>query len=181
MWLCASITGVLIVVLVSVNSCVSFGSERALRIGTQAPEFRLTDFDGNEVVLTEIVAQNKYVLVEFWASWCGPCVAKIPDLKNVYSQYDKGAFEILSIARESTRLDWAEATKIYDLPWVNLAELGEYSGVVGAAHRLSGLPLNYLIATDGTILAKDISVDELETFLLKHVSTLNHDDATPEY
>lgn len=174
-------TGILIIVLVSVPSCVNFGSERSLRIGSQAPEFRLTDFNGNEVVLTEIVAQNKYVLVEFWASWCGPCVAKIPDLKKVYSQYDKGAFEILSIARESTLLEWAEATKIYDLPWVNLAELGEYSGAVGAAYRLSGLPLNYLIATDGTILAKDISVEELEIFLLEHVSSLENDDATPAY
>lgn len=102
----------------------------------------------------------------------------MPDLKSVYSQYEEGVLEIISIAREASHLEWVEATKEYDPPWVYLAELGEYSGAVGAAYRLSGLPLNYLLATDGTILAKDIKVDKLETILREHVSTLEDDEAT---
>ena len=172
-FICASI-----IVVFSVQSCTYFRSDESLRVGTKAPEFRLSDFDGNEVLLRDIVAQNEYVLVEFWASWCGPCVAKIPDLKTVYSKYDDGLLEVISIAREESHSEWSDATTKYDPPWINLAELGEYSGVVGASYGLSGLPLNYLISKDRTIVVKDISVDALDALMLEHVSMQGKDDAT---
>ena len=154
----------------------------SLNIGKQAPEFRLSDFDGNEVLLYDIVAQNEYVLLEFWASWCGPCVAKLPELKTVYSQYDGGLLEVISIAREESHLEWTEATTTHDLPWINLAELGEMSGDVGAAYglRRSGLPLNYLLSKDGIVVAKNISVKELETVMRADVSMLEDDSTRSE-
>ncbi len=164
-WLCVSIVCAASLIVFSVKSCAFVNSDQSLRIGTRAPDFQLTDLDGDEVVLSEIVARTEYVLIEFWASWCGPCVAKIPDLKTVYTQYNNGLLEVISIAREATALDWTKATKKYDLPWINLAELGEYRGEVGEAYGLVGLPLNYLVRQDGTIIAKDISIDTLKTVL----------------
>lgn len=159
-----------VIVFSLLKSCVFVNADQSLRIGTQAPEFRLTDFGGQEVVLSDVLAQTEYVLIEFWASWCGPCVAKIPELKTLYSQCEDGLLEVVSIAREATVLEWTEATTKYDLPWINLAELGEYRGEVGEAYGLVGLPLNYLVRQDGTIIAKDIPVDTLEAVLREHES-----------
>lgn len=177
-FLCTTILCALIIIGVSLQSGVFFRSDESLSIGKQAPAFRSTDFDGSEIVLYDVIAENEYVLLEFWASWCGPCVAKLPELKTLYSQYDKGVLEVISIAREASHLEWTEASAEYDLPWINLAELGETRGDVGDAYGLSGLPQNHLVSKDGTIVANNISVEELATVMRKHVSALADDNAT---
>ena len=137
----------------------------SLRPGSKAPEFALLSFEGAKIELYDIVANQKHVLVEFWASWCGPCIRALPGLKSVYTEYRSEGFEIVSISLDNTHSLWAEATEEHDLPWINLAELKESSNEVASMYGVRSIPNNYLLDHNGCIVQKDVSSVQLMQIL----------------
>ena len=73
--------------------------------------------------LSDILDEKEYVLVDFWASWCGPCIATFPALKDLYASFGKHGFEIVSVSIDDTRENWSYMTEEHELPWINLGEL----------------------------------------------------------
>ena len=137
----------------------------SLHLGTRAPEFALTSFEGTTIELYDVVKEHRHVLVEFWASWCGPCIKALPDLKAVYSKRNSDGFEIVSVSVDRTHEPWAEATEDHELPWINLAELKETSRQVATMYGVSYIPKNYLLDNNGCIVSKDVSSSQLERIL----------------
>ena len=137
----------------------------SLLVGTRAPEFALTSFEGTTVELYEVVKEHRHVLVEFWASWCGPCIKALPELKTVYAKRNSEGFEIVSVSVDRTHEPWAKATERHELPWINLAELKETSRDVAQMYGVSYIPKNYLLDNNGCIVSKDVSSFQLERIL----------------
>lgn len=134
--------------------------------GQKAPEFALPALDGKSHALTDILKKNQVVLVDFWASWCGPCIASFPDLKKLYSTYRELGFEIIGISIDDTFEEWEQATREQDLPWLDIADLGGFKSDTPVAYGVGFIPKSYLIDSKGCILQKNLSVDTLTDELL---------------
>lgn len=129
--------------------------------GTVVPDFKVKDRTGKEVSLSELRQGKKYVLIDFWASWCNPCRKEIPNLKKLYAQYSGKGFEIVSIPIDQKKADWEKALKEEGLTWPNfLDETG-----VAALYKVKFVPTMYLITADGVMVGENLRGEALATKL----------------
>ena len=129
--------------------------QRKIDIGTKILDFEAESLEGATVQLADIREDSKYVLVEFWASWCGPCIVEIPHMKQAYEKYYERGFDIVSFTIDEEREDWEDASIDHQLPWHNLG-MGIEADAAQSYH-VTGVPMNFLVASaDGEILAKNV-------------------------
>ncbi|MYD45011.1 MAG: redoxin domain-containing protein [Gammaproteobacteria bacterium] len=137
----------------------------SLFVGTKAPEFALTSFKGSEVELYDVIENHQYVLLEFWASWCGPCIKALPGLKGMYAKRNSDQFEIVSVSIDRSRTMWEAASEKHEIPWINLVESDASNTKVSSTYGVDYVPKNYLLDSNGCIVQKDITAAQLERFL----------------
>ena len=137
---------------------------RRIAIGTDIIDFTAETLEGDSVRLADIRAGSEVVLVEFWASWCGPCRTEIPHMKQAYEEHKPKGFEIVSFTIDNNREDWELASEEEDLPWPNLG-MGE-EAEAATAYSVTGVPQNYLVdSSTGEILATNLRGHHLDVKL----------------
>ena len=130
-------------------------------VGAGIRDFVAQTLDGESVGLADIRAESKFVLLEFWASWCGPCRVEIPHMKEAYDRYQDEGFEIVSFTIDDDREDWEIASEEEQLPWPNLG-MGQ-DAAAPVAYNVTGVPKNYLVeSSTGEIVAKDLRGHHLD-------------------
>jgi peroxiredoxin len=140
-----------------------------LKIGDHAVDFSLPDIKGNLITLSSYM--NKYVLLEFWASWCGPCRQENPNLLEMYRKYQNDGFDILGVSIDELKSSWESTITSDTLLWTTVCDLKGNLGEVPITYRVYGIPTNYLISPQGTII--DINLrgnalnDRLQTIFKK--------------
>ena len=132
-------------------------------IGNPAPEFSANDADGNPVTLTSF--KGGYVLLDFWASWCGPCRLENPGLVKVYNHYKKKGFDIFGVSLDDNKTDWQKAIKKDKLDWTQVSDLKGWEAGAASLYGIKAIPMNYLIDKKGIILAEGLRAEELENKL----------------
>lgn len=134
---------------------------KVLAIGQKAPNFTQTDVNGKSVSLSDY--KGKYVLLDFWASWCAPCRAENPWVKHMYERYKDRNFTVLGISLDNTgqREAWLKAIADDGLSWTNLSDLKGGENEVAKQYLVQTIPTNFLIAPDGKIIAKNLRGNEL--------------------
>ena len=138
----------------------------AIRIGTVIKDFTAENLAGDEFHLQDVLKKNKYVLVEFWASWCGPCRAEIPHMKKAYENFNKKGFEIVSFTLDDDRDAWEDASEEEEIPWIDTGDLLAMTSPVVKMYGVTGVPANYLVeGATGKIVAKDLRQDALDNKL----------------
>ena len=133
------------------------------KIGDKYVDFSLKDAEGNDFKLSDINA--KYTLVEFWASWCGPCRKFSPELVNEYKKYKDQDFEIVSISLDEHKESWIKAIKRDSLSWTNVADLKGFKSNVTLIYNVKAIPSNFLMDEEGIIVEKNLRGDKLKNKL----------------
>ena len=139
---------------------VRLEAAKRTRIGQKALDFTQTDTAGIPVSLSSM--KGKYVLVDFWASWCGPCREENPFLVKAYEKYRKKNFEIISVSLDSQKPAWTRAIREDGLPWIHVSDLKAGKNEVAKLYDIRAVPQNILVDPDGVIIAKNLRSQQLE-------------------
>lgn len=129
--------------------------------GTQFTDIELADVNGQSHKLSEYVGKGKYVLIDFWASWCGPCRRSMPEVKKVYDAYKDRGFEIVGLSFDNDKEAWTGAIKKLELPWIHLSDLKGWESVAGRTYGINAIPATLLIGPDGKIIASGLSAEQV--------------------
>jgi thiol-disulfide isomerase/thioredoxin len=135
--------------------------ERKTAIGFPAPDIALTDPEGKLLKLSSL--KGKVVLIDFWASWCGPCRKENPNVVAVYNQYKDKGFEVFSVSLDKDRDSWLAAIAKDNLIWPNhVSDLKYWKSAGAAAYGVTSIPFTVLVDRKGNIVAKKLRGEELE-------------------
>lgn len=127
---------------------------RIVSPGQIAPEFEQKTTNGELVHLTDF--RGQYLLIDFWASWCGPCRKEIPNVKEVYAKYNKMGFEVLGVSLDKTMEDWEKAISEEELEWPNVSDLKFWQNEVAVKYGVKAIPHTILLDPDGRIIVKNL-------------------------
>ncbi len=136
---------------------------KPVSIGQLAPSFEMASSDGKVVKLSDF--KGKYVLLDFWASWCGPCRAENPNVVKTYLAFENKKFTILGISLDDDKVSWLKAIKDDKLTWTHVSELKRWESPIANLYKIEGIPANFLLNPEGKIIAKNLRGEALTKFL----------------
>ena len=142
---------------------------RGVMVGSEAPEIALNDTTGKAVPLSSL--RGKYVLIDFWASWCGPCRNENPNVVRMYNKFKDKGFAIYSVSLDQSKANWVKAINNDHLTWTHVSDLKYWQSTAAQQYGVQAIPQTFLIDKEGKIIAKNLRGDALEQKLEEVLKT----------
>lgn len=134
-------------------------------VGKKFKDFEMADVEGDMKKLSEYVAANKVTMIDFWASWCGPCRREMPAVKAAFDAYKSKGFGIVGVSLDNNKEAWVKAIADLGMEWPQLSDLKGWNCEGAKLYGVSSIPSTVLVAQDGTILAKNLRGEDIQTKL----------------
>jgi len=130
-------------------------------IGKIAPDFTQNNTDGNPIKLSDVYSKNKLTLVDFWASWCGPCRGENPNVVAAYQKYNSKGFGVFGVSFDADKERWLKAIADDKLTWPHVSDLKGWNNSAASLYAVNSIPANFLLDQKGTIIATNLRGEEL--------------------
>lgn len=133
--------------------------------GIQYTDLTMNNLNGKPVKLSQWVGKGNYVLVDFWASWCGPCRQEMPNVVEAYNRYHAKGFEIVGVSFDQKQASWAAAVKDMGMQWPQMSDLKGWQSAAAGIYGIMSIPANVLLDPQGKIIASDLRGEDLQNKL----------------
>ncbi|MES2517012.1 MAG: TlpA disulfide reductase family protein [Bacteroidota bacterium] len=133
---------------------------KGIEVGTEAPEIAMKMPNDTTLALSSL--RGKYVLIDFWASWCGPCRKENPNVVRMYYKFKDKGFDIFSVSLDQEKDSWVKAIEKDQLPWHHVSDLQFWNSAAAAAYGVQAIPATFLLDKEGKVIAKYLRGDDLE-------------------
>jgi thiol-disulfide isomerase/thioredoxin len=134
-------------------------------IGKPFIDLTMNDTEGKAHKLSEWCGKGRYVLVDFWASWCGPCRAEMPNVTACYEKYHDKGLDIVAISFDNNKDAWLQAIKNMKMPWIHLSDLAGWKSIASSTYEIMSIPSNILFDGEGKVVDVDLRGEQLEAKL----------------
>lgn len=130
-------------------------------IGKRFTDMTINDMEGQPHQLSEWIGKGKYVMIDFWASWCGPCRQEMPNVVRNYEKYHAAGFEIIGISFDQRDAPWKQAVRQMNMTWPQLSDLGGWQSAASGVYGINSIPASILFDGEGSIIATDLRGEQL--------------------
>jgi peroxiredoxin len=152
---------------IALSFLFSYEVKAQFKVGDTVPDIVLNDINGKPVALYAL--KGKVVLIDFWASWCGPCRKSNKTLTSIYKKYHANGFEIYGISIDDNPADWKKAIAADKINWIQVLDAGGWNAPVSNAWKVEQIPTAYLIDKNGKVVAIDPEKSNLQSYLQKNL------------
>jgi thiol-disulfide isomerase/thioredoxin len=142
-------------------------TEKKVAVGSRFADIKLPSLSGDSISLSGLVGKTDFVLIDFWASWCGPCMHFLPELKGFYSKHRGSELEILGVSLDDDREAWSSTVTARKMIWKQFSDLNGWKCEGSRKCAVDSIPSTVLIDKSGKIVGRNLSIPEMENLLAK--------------